>query len=136
MAGTITPGPSWVETQLLTRAAPTAAGDGLPLQGLTQVTVVVEAVGANTLSGAGTIKCWMRDLALAEGAGAWAYTEGGNFPVPASASGLARVVVGVLEVMGGRGELLYAASGVTVSGGTTCRVYLLGDDPQSRGSYT
>jgi hypothetical protein len=113
---------AWYEDQALTRTAPSAATDGIPLHDLQGVMVVVEANSAQTLSGAGSLRAYVYDPIVA----AW-------FRVPAldlsvNSASIRRMGFESEQIAGLRRatRLDYATDSVTVSGGTTVRVYVLG----------
>lgn len=103
------------------RAAPTLSTDGVDLGGVTSITVIIEAEAAQTLSGAGSMLCYVYDSAIA----AWVRCPESDLTVPAGASGLRRIAWADREVIAPRGRILYATSSVTISGGTTVVAYVL-----------
>lgn len=123
-------------SQLLTGTAPTAKTEGQPLKGLTALTVVVETAvpASQTLSGAGTLLCYMWDSfdGSAKGGpaavGAWSRCPAGDLSVTLTA--VPRQAFGAYPVIGARGaRIMWVPSGVTVSAGTTVTVYQLGHNP-------
>lgn len=119
----------FTESQTLTRAAPTLSTEGQEIKGFSSLTVVVEAESGQTITG-GTLKayCYDPDLAF------W-------FPIPAMDRTLTSVSsrrygFAALDVVGPRNSrVLFAASAVTVSGGTTVTVYQLGFKPKVADIY-
>jgi hypothetical protein len=123
------------ESQLLTAAAPSAATDGMAVGGLQGLMVTVETAvpASQTLSGAGTLQCYVYDSAFNAGAGAWSRLPQGDLTV--STSGVSRLAFQADEVLVGRNgsRIVWKANGVTVSAGTTVTVYQLGYDLARRG---
>lgn len=120
MAWTLTGTRSGKETQATTRAAPTTdATDGISCTDLSELVIVLEADSGQTLSGAGTLDCYVYDTAWA----AWVLVPDAAKSVPASASGLRRIGFAVLDIPSARGRIMYAANSVTVSSGSVT-VYL------------
>lgn len=121
-----TTGTTFSLSQNLTGSAPTLATQGQALEDLSAVTVVVETAipASQTLSGAGTLECYIYDGATG-GPAAWSRHPAGDFTV--SLSGVARQAFEPVEVIGARkGRVLWVPAGVTVSAGTTVTVYQLG----------
>ena len=123
---------SMMETQALTRAAPTLASDGatagvtlgnpqLPASqsGIAGVSVTVCAEATRTLAGAGTLQFYAYDNALPE----WSRIS--DLDLPVTATGVRCQTFAGIWVNMARGRLLAAATGVTVSGGTTVTVYMM-----------
>lgn len=129
------PALTFSESQALTRAAPTLATEGMPVGGLTGIMVAVETAtpATQTLSGAGTLNCYVYDTALNAAAGAWARLPQGDLTV--GTASVARLAFQADEVLVGRNgsRILWVATGVTVSAGTTVTVYQLGYDVARRG---
>lgn len=116
-------GPVMSESMLLTASAPSGATDGQPLKDLKAITVVVEAESTRTLSGAGTLLCYILDPSVH--ATEWTPLPAMNLTV--SGSGNRRMSFPAVDVVGPRnGRVKWVASGVTVSAGTTVTVYQLG----------
>lgn len=125
-----TSGQAFSESQALTRAAPTLVTEGQDLKTLVAVTVIVEAPAGQTLSGAGTLKCYVWDDFVA----GWTRVPGNDLTV--TLSGDRRMGFPVFWVPGPRSSrLLFAASGVTVSSGTAVAVYQLGYSDSLKGTY-
>lgn len=107
----------WAEPQALTRAAPTtsclaAVPEGMDLRGVRGYRLMIEADSGQTLSGAGNLRAWYYDFAV----GAWNRSPALDMAVTLTATrrqGYADVATLVRS-----GCVLYAADGVTVSGGT------------------
>jgi len=119
---------SWVESQALTRAAPTLSTDGVQLKDYSSFTVIVEANASQTLSGAGTLDCWVYDGAVNSGSGGWSILPGQTQSV--TVSGKQRMAFTVFQVPCPRkSRIMFAANGITVSSGTTVNVYILGFNP-------
>lgn len=107
---------STTESQALTRAAPTLATEGLDLDKVTHYQVTVCAETSRTLSGAGTLAAYWYNPGLA----AWVRTPGLDLTV--SATAVRCMSFPQSRVNSGLGRVLYAATGVTVSAGTTVDV--------------
>lgn len=105
-----------------TRSAPTLDTEGLPLGSVDAAALVLEAASGQTLSGGGTMKCYYYDPSVA----AWVRAPDADLTMPSGTSGQRRITFQGLAVVGKRGRILYAPSSVTVSGGATVKVYLLG----------
>ena len=103
------------------RAAPTDAGDGVALSGVSSITVYVEAESGQTLSGGGTLTAYNYDSVI----GAWVPCPESDLTIPASASGKRRISFGDRAIGSPRGRILYGASSVTISGGTNVTVYVI-----------
>jgi hypothetical protein len=109
------------ETMILTRVAPTTdATEGLNLDGLKGFRVCVAAASAQTLSGAGTLDAYLYDYNTAR----WAINPG--LALTQSTSGVRDRCFPDQRVSVPTGRVLYAANGITVSGGTTVVVTLIG----------
>lgn len=110
---------AWYEDQLLTAAAPTLATDGVPLEGFDGISTVVEANSGQTLTGGG-LSTYVYDPAV----GAW-----GLFSASWSVSTSVRYsylpLWDLFSVRPGT-RFCVTATAVTVSSGTTVRVWLLG----------
>lgn len=110
----------WSEAQALTRAAPTASclatssPEGMDWRNVRGFYVRLEADTGQTLSGAGTLRAYRYDFSGA----AWVRVAELDLTVPAGASGLRRYAWGERATYMRSGCVLYAADGVTVSGGT------------------
>lgn len=120
------------ETQALTRATPTVAdftitvgtliGKSLWLMEMAGFRVSVCATSGQTLSGAGTLQAWLLD----ERSGLVMRNPGLDMAISASGT-RCQVFPDIRSVMVSSGRVIYAASGVTVSGGATVDVQILGD---------
>lgn len=113
--------------QNTTGSAPTAATEGMPLKDLTAVSVVLEVntPASRTLSGAGSLLCYVYDPLVA----GWSRHPTGDLTV--TLSGVARQSFDPLDVACPRNaRVVWIASGVTVSAGTTVTVYQLGNSRQ------
>jgi hypothetical protein len=111
-----------VSLQALTEAAPTTVADGFSVSPAVGYYLVLASVGATTLSGAGTLLAYVWDSFI----GAWARAPDLDWAVPSGVSGFKYAASPVYQNAAPRkGQIAYIASGVTVSGGTTCNVYIL-----------
>ena len=112
---------AFYEDQDLTDTVPTTtATEGAPLRDADSFTVVVEANSGQTLSGAGTLVGYIYDTDVA----AWVPCPELNATV--ATSGVRRAAYNyVVEGARAGTRVQFAASGVTVSGGTQVRVFLL-----------
>jgi len=118
------------ESQILTRAAPTLATEGQALLDLSAITVVVSAELTRTLSGSGTLNAYLYDVDV----GRWARCPGLDLTI--TISGVQDQAFPALLVAGARNSrVLWAASGVTVSGGTTVQISQLGYIPAHTPGY-
>lgn len=127
-----TSGSSFSLSQDLTGAAPTLATQGQAIQDFDGISVVVEVAvpASQTLSGAGTLQCYVYDTFVA----AWYRVPALDLSV--TATGVARMGFPGLGIVTPRnGRVLYVPTGVTVSGGTTVTVYQLGFETGGRGVY-
>lgn len=121
MAYTQQPGrDAYVETQILTRAAPTTStADGVPLTGLVTLTVVVQADSGTTITG-GTMRGYMYDEYVAS----WFRCAELDFT---PGTGVRRSSANfVVEGNRSTSRVLWATDTVTVGAGTTVEVYILG----------
>lgn len=122
-----TSGSSFSLSQNLTGTAPTLSTEGQSLEDLAAVSVVVEVAvpASQTLSGAGSLACYVYDPFIA----AWSRLPACDFAVTSSA--VARQAFEAVDVLTPRaGRVLWVPVGVTVSAGSTVTVYQLG---QARG---
>lgn len=113
---------TWYEDQVLTAAAPTTIADGIPLQNLDGLTVQVQANATRTLSGAGSLRCyiWDPDVAL------WSRLPENDLAVStASVRCLAFAPFAMTSPSKGS-RVCFVTDSVTVSAGTTVRVNLIG----------
>jgi len=121
--------------QNLTGSAPTLATEGQPLRGLTAVTVMVEVAdpATQTLSGAGTLQCYLWDPMTETAVGgitAGFWTRCPSLDMTIAGSGAPRQAWEALQVIGPRqARALWVPNGVTVSAGTQVTVYQLGYSP-------
>jgi hypothetical protein len=114
MAWTLRGSRSAKETQGTTRAAPTTdSTDGVNCADVTALVVVLEADSGQTLSGSGTVDCYIYDDNWA----AWVLVPGAALTVPASAASKRRIAFPVSEVPSSRGRILYATNTVATSSG-------------------
>lgn len=113
------------ESQALTRTAPTTdATEGQALKDLSVIVVVLSAEVTRTLSGAGTLRCYIYDSVIAR----WVNHPGADIPI--ATSGKRDFSYGPFAVPGPRNSrIMWIADGVTVSGGTTVVVHQLGHAP-------
>lgn len=124
----------WSQSQTLTQAAPsatctgasTSATCGLDLATLKgyRVCVQVAIPASQTLSGAGSLQAYYYDYDLA----AWARSDT-SLDFTVSASGVAQACSPDYAVLAQKGRVYYAATGVTVSAGTTVTVSVVGTFP-------
>lgn len=110
-------GKSWSETQALSRAAPTLATEGMNLNGVVGYQVTISAPVGQTITG-GTLQCYFMSTLTAR----WARCPASFDLTPSTAvrdwtSPSFTVVVGM-------GRLLYAATSITISAGSTVVVGL------------
>ena len=116
----------FTETQTAAaRAAPTAATDGMSLLGVDSFRVSVCAPSAQTLGGAGSLHAYLFDV----NDGLWKRNPSLDLPISVTATSCASAAcrcqqfpdqkVGVGDEAA---RVLYAASGVTLSGGTDVTV--------------
>lgn len=127
-----TSGSSFSLSQNLTGSAPTLVTDGQSIQDFEAVTLVVETAtpGSQTLSGAGSLLCYVYDAFVA----GWSRLPANDVTV--TVTGVNRQAFPPLAVIGPRaGRLLWVPSGITVSAGTTVTVYQLGFETGGRGVY-
>lgn len=121
MAFTRQPGrDAYYEDQALSASAPSADTDGMPLDGLDAFTVVVEANSTKTLSG-GSIVFYMYDDLTA----AWFRCTELDWTIAPTSVRRSAVNYTVAGTRRGT-RVCPVTSSVTVSGGTTVRVYFLG----------
>lgn len=120
-------------TSPVTGAAPTVATDGQPLQDLTGITVVVAAADTRTLSGAGTLDCYVYDALTA----LWSRCPSGDFTlvgIPATQRSIAFETVDVICPRNSR--IKWIPTGATFSAGSAgVTVYQLGHSRLARGTY-
>lgn len=106
------------EVQILTRAAPTLGSEGMTLRDVAGFRVAVCAEVGQTLSGAGTLLAYVYDNDLAQ----WIRNKPADLSLTVIQATVRCAVFPDSETRVSSGRLLYAASGVTVSGGTTVTV--------------
>ncbi len=117
-------------TSPVTGAAPTLAADGQLLADLDAITVQVAAASGVTLSGAGTLQCYVYDPVVALWARMPAFDQ--------SVTGTTRIMAfPAYEVIAPRGaRIKWVPSGVTFSAGSAgVTVYQLGFERSLRGKY-
>lgn len=114
---------AFYEDQNLSRAAPTTStADGVPVpETLDALTVVVEANASQTLSGGGTLQAYLYDEFVVS----WIRCP--ELDVTTIPSGVPRAAFNFV-ISGTRSGLrvMWAAASVTVSSGTTVRLFILG----------
>lgn len=119
-------------TSPVTGSAPTLATDGQPVRDLDGIMVVLDSASTRTLSGAGTLDCYVYDASVA----LWSRYASGDFTcvgIPASQRSVA-FTAGDLPVK--RGRIKWVPTGVTFSAGTAgVTVYQLGYSKLARGTY-
>lgn len=103
----------WSESQILTRAAPTLVTEGMELRDIVAIRVAIDAGSGQTLSGAGSLLCYLWDNDDAR----WKRCP--DLDLSVTSSGIRDMVFGEQDVPVGSGRILFATSGVTVSAGTT-----------------
>ena len=115
--------------QALTGTAPTTATEGQALKDLDAITVVLLAASGQTLSGGGTLNCYVYDADV----GVWVRYPGADLTVTASSvRGQAFTPV---EIVGARNaRVLWVTSSVTVSAGTVT-TYQLGFSERVKDFY-
>jgi hypothetical protein len=108
-----------------TSAAPTTATQGLALKDLVGLTVVVSADSGATLSGAGTLRCYVYDADIAR----WTRCPAADLSVTASA--VRDQMFSSFQVLAPRADRIeWAADTVTLSGGGVT-VHHLGHCPKN-----
>lgn len=114
----------------VTGSAPTASTDGQPVADLDAITVVVDTASGKTLSGAGSLLCYIYDTSTA----LWTRLPAFDLSVTGTARSMAFPAV---QVVGARnGRVKWVPSGVTFSSGTAgVTVYQLGFNSEFRGRY-
>lgn len=118
-------------TSPVSGSAPTTDGtDGQPLQDLDAITVVIDTGSGVTLSGAGTLDCYVWDTSVA----LWSPYAAGNFTVNGTTRTQAFEAVEVLARRNSR--IKWIPTGVTFSAGSAgVTVYQLGYGLRARGAY-
>lgn len=118
-------------TSPVSGAAPTLATDGQPLADLDGLTVQVAAASGVTLSGAGTLQCYVYDPSVA----LWARAP--EFDLSVSTSGVRTLGFRGFEVVAARnGRVKWVPNAVTFSAGSAgVTVYQLGFNKDFRGRY-
>jgi hypothetical protein len=116
---------SRVETQALTRAAPTTSCYdattplGISIKDVRGYRVIVAAESGQTLSGAGNLRAYLWDVYE----GAWMRNP--SLDVAVTTTGARRQVFPDLATQVRTGCVMYAADAITVSGGTTVTVRIV-----------
>jgi hypothetical protein len=100
-------------TSPVSGSAPTDATDGQPIQNLGAITVVVDSAITRTLSGAGTLDCYLYDPSVA----LWARFPAGDFNVTATTRMQAFEPVDVVGPRKGA-RIKWIPTGVTFSAGS------------------
>ena len=117
------------ESQILTRAAPTLSTEGQLVEDFSALTLCVQAEIGQTLT-SGSMACWMYDKTLA----VWLRMPAMDQTI--STAGFRNYAFASAWVIAPRyARILFAASGVVVSGGTTVTVSQLGFVPTLQGRY-
>lgn len=120
-------------TSPVTGSAPSGATDGQPLQDLNAITVVVDAGSGVTLSGAGTLDCYVYDASTA----VWSRCPSGDFTlvgIPSSQRSIAFEPVDVVCPRNSR--IKWVPTGVTFNTGSAgVGVKQLGYSRLARGTY-
>lgn len=114
------------QTMATTGAAPTLADDGISIDVATGVSVFAEADSGQTLSGTGTLLCYVYDRVFA----AWVRAPALDITIP-NVAGQRRLAMPALDVFARRGRLAYITSAVAVSAGSVT-VYMLCTDKMDR----
>lgn len=111
-------------TSPVTGSAPTLSTDGQPLKDLTAITVVADTTTGVTLSGAGTLQCYIYDASTA----IWSRMPALDLSVTGTARSMA---FPAMQVIGNRNSRVkWVPSGVTFSAGSAgVKVYQLGFNP-------
>lgn len=122
MAWTQTAGPTFSET---TGSAPTVAADGFNVIGLVSLYIVVSADSTRTLSGAGTLQCYLYD-AIGGAPARWIRYPAADLSVTSSA--VRDMAFPPVMLRAPRGRMAWVPSGVTVSAGAVT-VNVHGYDP-------
>jgi hypothetical protein len=121
-------GTSATGTGALTSTDAPTADEGLFLGNVQSFEVTLEAESTRTLSAGGTLECWKKtsagwcrmkelDITVSSG-GAAGVSRRFTFLGPSAGIGI--------PVIARQGRIVFNPNGVTVSGGTTCTVYLDG----------
>lgn len=115
----------------VTGSAPTLATDGQPLADLDAVSVQVSVASGVTLSGAGTLQCYVYDPSVA----LWARAPA--FDLSVSTGSVRTLAFQAFEVVGPRnGRIKWVPSGVTFSSGSAgVTVHQLGFIKSMKGTY-
>lgn len=108
----------WSESQALTRAAPTLTTEGLDLSDIAGFRVTVCAASGQTLAGAGALQAYVYDNDLA------LWTRNPSLDITISTAGARCLTFADIQTVVATGRGLFAATGVTVSGGTTVTVQM------------
>jgi hypothetical protein len=122
-------------TSPVTGAAPTAVDgtDGQPVQDFCAITVVAQVASGQTLSGAGTLQCYVFDPVVA----LWARRVEADLAVNVTIA-TTRQQCWNVEIKAPRGQYYkWVPNAVTFAGGGSAgvTVYQLGYTPQSAGKY-
>lgn len=102
---------SWTQAQALTQAAPGANDTGIKLSEACSLEVFIFAEPTRTLSGAGSLQAYRKIPVVGE----WARAPGFDLSMVGTSG---RVWVFPLSALVSYGEILWCATGVTVSAGT------------------
>jgi hypothetical protein len=114
----------------VTGAAPTDATDGQPLKDLDGITVQIAAASPRTLSGAGSLDCYVYDAYVA----LWARMPAFDFSVTGTTRTMAFPAYEVVAPRGAR--IKWVPTGVTFSAGSAgVTVFQLGFSKLSKGQY-
>ncbi len=118
-------------TSAVTGSVPTLATDGQPLADLDAITVVVAVASGVTLSGAGTLQCYVYDPSVA----LWARMPA--FDLSVSTASVRSLAFPAVSVTGARNaRIKWVPSGVTFSSGSAgVTVYQLGFCNGFKGRY-
>jgi len=112
---------TYYEDQALTDTVPsTDSAEGAPLQDADAFTVVIEAEATRTLSGAGSLVGYIYDESVA------AWVQCPELTQTVTTSGVRRAAYNYTVAGAARGtRVQFATSSITVSAGTTVRVYII-----------
>jgi hypothetical protein len=118
-------------TSPVSGSAPSGATDGQPLRDLDAITVVVSVAETRTLSGAGTLQCYLYDPSIAR----WARVP--SLDLSVSTASVRDLAFPAMSVIGARnGRVKWVPASVTFSAGSAgVTVTQLGFSSSFRGTY-
>ena len=114
------------KTMATTGSAPTLADDGIAIDVATGFSVFAEADSGQTLTGTGSLFCYVYDRVFA----AWIRAPALDMTI-SNVSGQRRLAFPSLEVFARRGRIVYITNALAVSSGSVT-VYLLCTDKWDR----